>query len=118
MYWCYTDTNFITIVAFNSPLFPFLLSVTAFHSDIQTLLLKNKRDEFKTQNSCVSGCRVDLCDFQDFPLFLRKLVPSMREIPQPFNSGDIFKCINAMKTQVRGIPFMVVFKDTMGRREI
>ena len=55
MYWCYTDTNFITIVAFNSPLFPFLLSVTAFHSDIQTLLLKNKRDEFKTQNSCVSG---------------------------------------------------------------
>ena len=55
MYWCYTDTNFITIVVFNSPLFPFLLSVTAFHSDIQTLLLKNKRDEFKTQNSCVSG---------------------------------------------------------------
>ena len=76
MYWCYTDTTFITLVAFNSPLFPFLLSVTAFHIDIQTLLLKNKRDEFKIQNSKqLCFWLVDLRDFQDFPLFLRRLVP-------------------------------------------
>ena len=57
MYWCYTDTTFIPLVEFSSPLFPLLLSVTAFHIDIQTVFLKNKRDEFKTQNStsCVSG---------------------------------------------------------------
>ena len=74
MYWCYTDTTFIPLVEFSSPLFPLLLSVTAFHIDIQTVLLKNKRDEFKTQNSLCFWL-VDLCDFQDFPLFLRKLVP-------------------------------------------
>ena len=34
----------------------------------------------------------------------------MREILQPFNSGHTFKCINAMKTQVRRIPLMVAFK--------
>ena len=46
--------------------------LTSFHVDIQTLFLKNNGDEFSKQ---LCFWLVDLCDFQDFPLLLWKLVP-------------------------------------------